>query len=263
MLQSGDGQEPHREALARCHPTTESRVFTGIVQGQCELGSVDLSAGEAGQIGVRLTLALRESLKRGDSVAIDGTCLTVRELSTELVFFDVIKSSLARTLVGSYKAGDFVNVERSVTLGGEIGGHEVSGHVDTCAVVERIEKTKGNTCVFFRIDEKWARYVFPQGFIAINGASLTVSDRLESGTLFSAWLIPETLEVTNLGELCEGSRVNVEIHRGLQVVVDTIEQSVHRFLQQALEEGKLDADVLEKLGNLPRLLAARDSGDAS
>ena len=238
-------------------------MFTGIVQGQCELGSVDLSDGEAGQIGVRLSASLRESLRRGDSVAIDGTCLTVRNFSDDLVFFDVIKSSLDRTLVGSYEAGDFVNVERSLSVGGEIGGHEVSGHVDTCAVVERIERTRNNTCAFFRVDPKWARYVFPQGFIAINGASLTVSDCLESGALFSIWLIPETLEVTNLRKLSEGSRVNVEIHRGLQVVVDTIEASVQRFLEQALEDGKLGADVLEKLGNLPRLLAARDPGEAS
>ena len=236
-------------------------MFTGIVQGQFELGRVDLSAEDYGQIGVRLPPELRKGLKQGDSIAIDGTCLTVRDLPSDLVLLDVIKSTLVRTIADSYKQGDRVNAERSLKLGSEVGGHEVSGHVDTCAVVERIEKTQGNTCVFFRLGEKWSRYVFPQGFVAINGVSLTISDCLEGGSLFSVWLIPETLEATNLGDLVKGARVNIEIHRGVQVVVDTIEESVNRFLQSALEEGKLDASLFDQLTHLQRFLTTGASSD--
>ena len=231
------------------------------MQGKFELGLVDLSEEGYGQIGVKLPPRLREALRQGDSIAIDGTSLTARELAPDLVVLDVVRSTLSRTIVGSYKPGDRVNVERSLQLGSEVGGHEVSGHVDTCAVVERIEKTQGNTCVFFRLDEKWSRYVFPQGFVAINGVSLTISDCLEGGSLFSVWLIPETLEVTNLGDLAEGARVNIEIHRGIQVVVDTIEQSVNRFLQSALEEGKLDASLLDQLTHVQRFLTTGSGGD--
>ena len=231
-------------------------MFTGIVQGKFELGLVDLSGGDHGRLGVRLPSELRASLERGDSLSIDGVCLTVRELPKDLVILDVIKSTVDRSIVGSYEAGHMVNAERSMTVGAEIGGHEVSGHVDTRAVVDRIERTEGNVCVFFRVDEKWGRYIFPQGFVAINGASLTISDCLESGSLFSVWLIPETLEATNLGDLVAGDHVNVEIHRGVQVVVDTIEQSVGRFLSRALDEGKLDADLLDKLSHMQSLLTS-------
>lgn len=231
-------------------------MFTGIVQGKFELGLVDLSGGDHGRLGIRLPAEMRKSLKRGDSISIDGVCLTVRELPKDLVILDVINSTVKRTIVSSYEMGRRVNAERSMTMGSEIGGHEVSGHVDTRAVVERIERTEGNVCVFFRLEEKWGRYIFPQGFVAINGASLTISDCLESGSLFSVWLIPETLEATNLGDLEEGHHVNIEIHRGVQVVVDTIEQSVERFLSRALDEGKLDPDLLDKLAHMQRFLVS-------
>ena len=235
-------------------------MFTGIVQGKFELGLVDLSGGDHGRLGIRLPPELRDSLERGDSISIDGVCLTVRELPEDLVILDVIKSTVNRTIVSSYEAGHLVNAERSMTVGSEIGGHEVSGHVDTRAVVDRIERTQGNVCVFFRVDEKWGRYLFPQGFVAINGASLTISDCLESGALFSVWLIPETLDATNLGNLEVGDRVNVEIHRGVQVIVDTIERTVDRFLLKALDEGKLDGDLLEKLAHMQGFLTSGKSG---
>lgn len=233
-------------------------MFTGIVHGKYPLGMVEMS-GDYGQLGIRLPDDLREGLKLGDSVAVDGVCLTVRDLSTELVVMDVIKSTLERTIASRYKVGDLVHIERSMTLDSEIGGHELSGHVDTRGTVERVERTEGNLCVFFRLEPRWGRYIFPQGFVAISGASLTISDCLDSGTLFSVWLIPETIRLTNLGDLAPGDQVNIEVHRGVQVLVDTIERSVDRFLERALEQGKLDQKAFRRLTQL-RGLQLGDGG---
>ena len=235
-----------------------SYMFTGIVHGAFELVSVELKGEDYGQIGVALPLDQRTGLEVGASVSIDGVCLTVREIKSDCVLFDVVKSTLSRTIIELYEPGWLVNIERSVTMDGEIGGHEVSGHVDTCAVVESIERPPGNCCIFFRISPAFGKYMFPQGFIALNGVSLTVSDCLESGSLFSVWLIPETLERTNLSRLSIGMKVNLEIHRGLQVIVDTITDRVDRFLNEALKNGELSPKLMGDLLKLagPQLPSA-------
>lgn len=227
-------------------------VFTGIIQGKFPVRKVTMSE-TYGRLAVELPDELQEGLKLGDSVAIDGVCLTVCELASGAVTFDVIRSTLERSIASRYQPGDLVHVERSMRVDSEIGGHELSGHVDTRGVVERVEATEGNLCVFFRLAPEWGRYVMPQGFIAISGASLTISDCLQSGSLFSVWLIPETRRLTNLGDLQPGDEVNIEIHRGVQVVVDTIERAVNQFLTRAIEEGKLDTAAFKQLTELQRL----------
>ena len=225
-------------------------MFTGIVQGTAPIVEFDLEPEDHARLVVELPDAMRQSLSLGDSVSIDGVCLTVCAIDAPRVAFDVIKSTLGRTIVGRYQVGTAVNVERSLTLESEIGGHEVSGHVDLVATVERVESTPNNRCLFFRIAPEWGRYVFPRGFVALNGCSLTISDCLEGGSLFSVWLIPETLRLTNLGDLQAGDGVNMELHRGVQVVVDTIEASVRSFLQDVIEgEGTAD-EIASKLGAL-------------
>ena len=254
------GARPQRRSMSGAFSGENrvGRMFTGIIQGKHEIVVFERS-GDSARLGVRLPPELREALELGDSVAIDGVCLTVCQLMPEVVMLDMIKSTLERSIAASYEPGDLVHVERSLKLGSEIGGHELSGHVDTCATVERIERTEDNLCIFFRVDPKWSRYIFPQGFIAISGASLTISDCLDSGSLFSTWLIPETIRLTNLGDLREGDRVNVEIHRGVQVVVDTIERTVEGFLHKALEQGTLDERAFRRLTQIRRLLPLEGS----
>lgn len=228
-------------------------MFTGIIRGLCPLEAVDLNGDTFGRITIRHTEDMIQNLRLGDSVAIDGVCLTATEIKDLLVTYDVIKSTLSRTIIGEYMVGIHVNLERSLKPDGEIGGHEVSGHVDTTAIVESIDSTPGNRCVFFRLPCMFGKYVFPRGFITINGVSLTVSDCLDSGSLFSVWLIPETIRVTNLGSLHVGQRVNVELHRGVQVLVDTLERSVQKFLQQIIENQEPLPDrvnMIERLATL-------------
>lgn len=242
-------------------------MFTGIVNGTCQIKALNFERGEFGRLTVEAEEFLMRDLHLGDSVAVDGVCLTASQISERGVDFDVIKSTIRRSIIINYIPGSKVNIERSLRVGAEIGGHEVSGHVDLQATVERIEATPGNRCLFFRIPLNMGRYIFPCGFIAINGVSLTVSDCLEGGSLFSVWLIPETLRVTNLGELAVGHRANLEIHRGIQVLVDTLEASVKRFLEDFVANGKggqLDrVEALKKLSqfNIPKLLNPGSSTD--
>ena len=229
-------------------------MFTGIVRGLCPI--VGLSGDAAGsflRLRIELPEELRAGLQIGDSVAVDGVCLTVTEIEAGKVSYDVISSTLSRTILGDYKVGCLVNIERSLVQGAEIGGHEVSGHVDTTAIVESVERLAENLCIFFRVPTSFGRYLFPRGFVAINGVSLTISECLEGGTLFSVWLIPETVRVTNLGSLVVGDRVNIEIHRGVQVVVDTLERSVKSFLQDLIDNPHGMADRTEAIAGLAKL----------
>lgn len=132
-----------------------------------------------------------------------------------------------------------VNVAWSLRSCEENGGHKVLSHVDATCKAVSTEKVPGNHCIYFELEERFARYMFPRGYIALNGVSLTVGDCLDGGTLFSVWLIPETLSRTNLGRLEVGDSANVEIHRGVQVAVDTIRDSVKSFLTSALNDGRL------------------------
>jgi riboflavin synthase len=132
-----------------------------------------------------------------------------------------------------------VNVERSLAIGAENGGHDVSGHVDcTATIVNRIS-TGSNTCITFEVPADKIKYIFSLGFIAINGVSLTISDVDKEKSTFSVWLIPETLRRTNLEQLELRDFVNLEFHKGTQVVVDTINDAVERVLTHAIRNGQL------------------------
>lgn len=232
-------------------------MFTGIVRGLCPIVARDAVGDDFARLTVRQPGELARALQIGDSVAIDGVCLTATAIDGELVGYDVIKSTLSRTIIGDYAVGRFVNVERSLKSGDEIGGHEVSGHVDTTATVERVEATPKNLCLTFRVPPAFGKYLFPRGFVAVNGVSLTVSDCLEGGTLFSVWLIPETIRVTNLGNLRPGHRVNIEVHRGTQVIVDALEAAVQRVLREALNDPNAPAGRAKVIAELAGVLLPR------
>lgn len=224
-------------------------MFTGIVAAACRVTSAHFDSTH-GQIAVELPSDLRDGLELGASVSVDGVCLTVSALEGSVATFDIIKGTIDRTSLSSAAPGLHVNIERSVTVGSEVGGHEVSGHVDTCATVDKIEHMPGSVCMTFGVPERWMRYLFPHGFVAINGASLTVSDLYKDTSQFTVWLIPETLRRTNLGMCKQGSIVNVEIHRGVQVVVDTMTTAIENFLERSLSRGGDAAQLMDQLQKL-------------
>ena len=164
-----------------------------------------------------------KQLKRGASVAIDGVCCTVTVIDDDRVSFDAMEETLQKTTIGSLQKGDEVNIERSFKVGDEIGGHIVSGHVTGKAKIIKIETPENNHILTFQVPAEQMKYIFPKGFVALNGASLTVVDVNKTNGTFTVHLIPETLTLTTFRQKKEGDEVNFEIDSRTQTIVDTIE----------------------------------------
>jgi riboflavin synthase len=183
-------------------------MFTGLVQATGRVASR-----EAVAAGVRLWIEagpLAGEARIGDSVAIDGCCLTVVERDRERLAFDAVPETLDRTTLRDRGPGDGVNLELPLRPTDRLGGHFVQGHVDTIArLVERTE-TAGDVRFRFEMPEGIARQIVAKGSVAIDGVSLTVADVDRDGRWFSVALIPHTLAATTLGARREGDRVNVE-----------------------------------------------------
>lgn len=197
-------------------------MFTGIVQNHCRVAEIVDSAGIR-----RLTVDLSETaegLQLGASVANNGVCLTASAIDGNLVRFDVIAETSELTNLSSLVVGDEVNIERSLHFGDEIGGHIVSGHVSAAVTVHEIEVDGGNRTMWFKVDPSLMAFLFWKGFVALDGASLTISRIDREQHLIAVSLIPETLERTTLGGVTVGARVNMELDSQTQTIVATVRQ---------------------------------------
>lgn len=194
-------------------------MFTGIVQGIATIEEITSRPGLS-TLAVRLPEDKVEGVSIGASVAINGTCLTVTRQDGATLYFDAMQETLRLTTLGELKAGDAVNFERAARIADEIGGHLLSGHVHTTARVVEIERPENNVTIWFEVPGEWARYIFPKGYIAINGASLTIGEVRDNR--FNVHLIPETLRATTFGKAETGDRVNIEIDSQTQTIVDTL-----------------------------------------
>ncbi len=197
-------------------------MFTGIVAGLCELGSVTDEPGIR-RMEVRLG-RIGEGLSSGASVAINGVCLTVARVDQATASFDVVRQTLNNTNLGALAPGSRVNVERALRFGDEVGGHVLSGHIAGTAVVDAIEAGPNERNLWFRINPDWMRYLHDKGFIALDGASLTIAEVDAPAHRIKICLIPETLARTTLGLAGEGSEINLEIDAQTHRVVETVER---------------------------------------
>ncbi|WP_257291918.1 riboflavin synthase subunit alpha [Endozoicomonas sp. ONNA1] len=205
-------------------------MFTGIVQGTAKIERVD-DHDSIRTFDIEFPENFCQGLNTGASVAVDGVCLTVTDIvSPTRARFDVILQSLRVTTLGDYVSGQSVNVERAAIDGAEIGGHPLSGHIDFRAQILALEEIEGNCRVRFVYDHEWGQYIFPKGYIAINGCSLTLSDVDKKNDCFEVWLIPETRRVTTFSDKKAGDWANIEIERGTQVIVDTIRDTLEKQL---------------------------------
>ena len=153
-------------------------------------------------------------------MSLDGVCLTVVSIDGNIVHFDIIEETLNRTTLGKIKAGDKVNVERSLKVGDELGGHILSGHVLTTAkIIEKVEN-EGSVNLLIENRAEFSDYILQKGYVAIDGMSLTIGTVTED--YFSLHIIPETLRITTIKSKSEGDRVNIEIDSRTQAIVDTI-----------------------------------------
>jgi len=183
-------------------------MFTGIVEGMGKVISV--SKGRRGaEVAMRVRLGrLGRGLKPGDSVCINGTCLTVTKLSKGEAEFEMVAETIRRTNLGQVRSGDSVNIERSMKVGHRLEGHFVLGHVDGTGVVDGIESKPAETKLWIKLGKGLAKSIVSKGSIAIDGVSLTLVD--VEGDSVSVSLIPHTLAATTLGSRRIGDRVNIE-----------------------------------------------------
>jgi riboflavin synthase len=191
------------------NPKTERlSVFTGLVEGLGQVeGVTDEHAGRRLAI-VWPGLPAREPLQLGESVAVNGCCLTIVAASDTRFEVQVGPETLARTNLGDKKTGDRVNLERALQVGDRLGGHFVQGHVDTTAVLRQRRQEGEWEFLTFGIDPSWTSLLVSKGSIAVDGVSLTLIDVWPDA--FSVMLIPQTLAVTTLGIIRPGDRVNLE-----------------------------------------------------
>ena len=182
-------------------------MFTGIIQGLGVLFARRPSGG--GMIfGLEAGFALTDP-EEGESIAVNGACLTARDIKGSRFYVDVSPETLKRTGLGRLQTGAEVNLERALRLGDRLGGHLVSGHIDAQGQVEQRQNAGDFTLFSFSLDPLFNKYVIEKGSIAINGVSLTVNT-CERGR-FSLSIIPHTLAITTLGALKEGDWVNIEV----------------------------------------------------
>jgi riboflavin synthase len=226
-------------------------MFTGIVQSIAKIADVTDKNGIRTFI-IDFNEGFCTDLEVGASVAVDGVCLTVTELVSDIrVKFDVMLQSLLITTLSEYEKDTSVNVERAARDGAEIGGHPLSGHVDFKVSIININQIEDNYCIRLGLSNEWKRYVFPKGYIALNGASLTISQVNKQDEWFEVWLIPETRRMTVFEAKKEGDHINVEIERGTQVIVDTVRDTLKETLgpllplfEKLLLEQGVDIDSL-------------------
>ena len=205
-------------------------MFTGIVQTQAIVDQIQDQPGFR-RLQLKVAAVYLAALEKGASIAINGTCLTAIEFYCEeeqgFVLFDVIDETLRLTNLGLLNTGDKVNFERSLTLGKELGGHILSGHIHCTAAVCDIKQSQYNFAMKLNLPAPYGSYVFSKGFIAIDGISLTVGEvtlHQDQSCEFSLHLIPETLAVTNLGARKIGDKVNIEIDQQSYTIVQSIER---------------------------------------
>ena len=207
-------------------------MFTGIIE---ELGKVKNISTNGITIECKTVL---EGTNSGDSIAVNGVCLTVRNLTPDSFAADVSPESFRVTVLKDLRCGDFVNLERALPAGGRLGGHFVTGHVDGKGKILSISKNAEFYDLKVELDSDEVKYCVKKGSVAINGISLTIAD-IEKNTVMIA-LIPHTYENTNLKYLKNGSFVNIE--------TDILSKYVEKFLLTRDNKSGIDLEFLQRNG---------------
>lgn len=214
-------------------------MFTGLVE---ELGKV--KAIVRGPRSVRLTVTARNVLadvKIGDSIAVNGTCLTVVDYSDNWFTADVMPETVERTVLAKFRLGDTVNLERTLAIGDRFGGHIVSGHIDGVGIIRDMQKDDNAVVIRIEAGPEVMRYIIKKGSIAVDGISLTVVNY--GNDWFTVSLIPHTASMTTLGIKSAGSLVNLE--------TDVVGKYVEKLLglaAQPQQTSKINADFLRNYG---------------
>jgi len=197
-------------------------MFTGLIG---DLGSVTALEQDGEGATLQISSGLARDLREGDSIAVNGVCLTATAVSGEGFQAQAMIETLRRSSLGRLQAGAHVNLELALRAGDRLGGHVVQGHVDGVATVSAVREEGFSRVLTLDVDPPLVRYLVEKGSVAVDGVSLTVSSLGEDQ--FSVSLIPETLQRTNLGQIGDGAIVNIE--------VDVLAKHVERLMQSYQE----------------------------
>ncbi len=210
-------------------------MFTGIIE---HLGTVKQVSQKANSAVIVIDIGpLIDGVIPGDSIAINGACLTVTQINGTAVHFDVSRETLSKTTIGSLSISDNVNIERSLKIGDKLGGHFVTGHVDCVGAINKIENEPGQCTVWFSVSKEIANMMIKKGSVAIDGISLTIVDLKEK--LFSIALIPFTLDATTLGFKKTGQKVNIEtdmLGKWVKRILTTSDNTTSGVTEEMLKE---------------------------
>ncbi len=215
-------------------------MFTGIILAVGKISAIEQRAGDC-----RLTIATGKlslhEVALGDSIAVNGVCLTAVELGANYFCADVSNETLSRTILKNATVGTPVNLELALTPSSRLGGHIVSGHVDGVGVLTEKQGDGRSYRIKFKAPDNLAKYIAEKGSICINGISLTVND--VDGSVFSVNVVPYTLKETTLGDAVVGTRVNLE--------VDLLARYIERLIKgdaAAKSHGGITEELLQKSG---------------
>ena len=212
-------------------------MFTGIVE---EIGKINQVLSRPGQ-AVQLELAAKKVIqdaKIGDSIAVNGVCLTITDLNLKSFRADVSPETLRLTNLASLSVGGQVNLERPLRLSDRLGGHLVQGHIDDTGIVTGWKDESSASVMKVSVSSEISRYLVYKGSVTLDGVSLTISEWEEKS--FEVTLIPHTKEVTTLGQIRVGDRINIE--------VDLIGRYVERFFSFAKDTSEITLELLRKSG---------------
>ena len=200
-------------------------MFSGIVQTVGKIESIK-DKNHIKTIRIETHGNYLEDIAIGQSVSIDGVCLSLVKKNDEYCEFEAVEETVNRTTLGSYKQGSKVNLEKSLKFGDTVGGHFVSGHIHTRGRIVEVELVGESKNILIEIEEKWIKYLTEKGYISVNGASITIGK--VSKNTFYVHLIPETLKTTNLDELIYDNYVNLEFDQTTIAIVDTTERLINQ-----------------------------------
>ena len=213
-------------------------MFTGIVE---ELGRIKTI--EPKSNGIRYSIAAQvvmDDLKTGDSISVNGVCLTIVEKEKDSFYMDIVEETLNKSNLGALTKGDYVNLERAMKASDRFGGHIVQGHVETVGVILEKEMQGEEANLMVGLDPEWLRYCIPKGSITLDGVSLTITGI--NGNIVEISLIPHTLKNTTLGIKGKSDTLNIE--------TDILGKYIDRLLTFDGEETEINAGILKAIRHI-------------
>jgi len=209
-------------------------MFTGIIEKTSTVKNITQTGRE---YKITIENPFGSEIKSGDSIALDGVCLTVEKFSTQTIEFFISKVTAQKTIAAKYSTGSIINLERAMNMNGRFDGHIVQGHIDTTGVISNIKKIGLGTEITIKYDNTFSKFIIPGGSVAVSGISLTAA--YVENSHFTISLIPETLNRTSFSKnLKPGTEVNIEF--------DIIGKYVAGLIEKTTGDSKLSS-LLEKL----------------